>query len=338
MKPIPKGVITTSAMLAVPSGKRYYLSLDECSKPPEVGDVIYGKVQNVRQHNKLENKSGRIHTIHDNTRALFVFGNRYAPDYYEAIVPDEMSARVDLVARSGMIGSVVSKNESVLAPTQIKVFGYVCGADSKVLNTKHFNKITSTGKVRKNNIILSIGTNMNSGKTTTAAMCCWALTKAGHTVTAAKVTGTASLKDILLMQDSGATKISDFTYFGYPSTYLMDQKELLDLFLRFDQYNNEKYWVVEFADGILQRETRLLLQDDYVRSRIGKLIFNAHDTFSAIGGISLLKEEFGYEIDALSGIVSGSPLLINELREYSNVPVINNMNPAAFKEWVDVIV
>lgn len=178
---------------------------------------------------------------------------------------------------------------------------------------------------------------MNSGKTTTAAMCCWALAKAGHPITASKITGTASLKDILLMQDSGASKISDFTYFGYPSTYLMSPEELSDLFLKFDGSNNENYWVVEFADGILQRETKMLLQDEYVRSRIDKLIFNAHDTFSAIGGIKILQKDFGYDVDAVSGVISGSPLLIKELRDYSSVPVINNMSPNAFNDWLEVI-
>jgi hypothetical protein len=29
----------------------------------------------------LENASGRIHVIHNGTKGIFVFGNRYAPDY-----------------------------------------------------------------------------------------------------------------------------------------------------------------------------------------------------------------------------------------------------------------
>ena len=337
MKEIPKGTIETSSLFSVPSGKKHYLTHDECDKKPEAGDVIYGKIQSVRQHSSLENKVGRIHSIHDNTRALFVFANRYATDYYEAVIPNELTAKNDLIARSGMIGNVINKNEKVTDPTQVKVFGYVCDSNGNIINTRNFSKVKNTNKVKKNKMILSIGTNMNSGKTTTAAMCCWTLAKAGHSLTASKVTGTASLKDILLMQDSGASKISDFTYFGHPSTYLMSPEELTDLFLKFDGSNNEQYWVVEFADGILQRETKMLLQDEYVKSRIGKLIFNAHDTFSAIGGLKILKQEFGYDVDAVSGVISGSPLLIKELSDYSSVPVINNMSPNAFKDWLDVI-
>jgi len=243
MKEIPKGYIETSAMHFVPTGKLYYLPLSETDKHPEVGDVIYGKIHSIRQHGTLENQVGRIHHIHDNTKALFVFANRYAPDYYEAVVPEEMSNKVDLIARSGMIGTVLNKNEKVQMPTQVKVFGYACDFDGNIINTLSLKKNTrkKPQKVIKNNLILSIGTNMNSGKTTTAAMCCWALSKAGHKVTASKVTGTASLKDILLMQDSGANKISDFSYYGYPSTYLIPEDKLQELFGQFDLDNNEKY-------------------------------------------------------------------------------------------------
>lgn len=38
---------------------------------------------------------------------------------------------------------------------------------------------------------------MNAGKSTTAVAICWALTVMGHKVRASKVTGTASLKEIL---------------------------------------------------------------------------------------------------------------------------------------------
>ena len=49
------------------------------------------------------------------------------------------------------------------------------------------------------------------------------------------------------------------------------------------------------------------------------------------------KDEFGYDIDALSGVISGSPLLISELRGYTDVPVINNMNPKSFKDLLEVV-
>jgi hypothetical protein len=149
----------------------------------------------------------------------------------------------------------------------------------------------------------------------------------GHAVRASKVTGTASLKDILHMQDAGAERVSDFSHLGFPSTYLLEEDELLGIFHDLDgkfANNPSKYWVVEFADGILQRETAMLLRDPRVRSRIHRLVFSASDAFGAIGGLRILREEFDLEPDAISGRCSSSPLMIRELREWTKVPVFDN--------------
>ena len=82
---------------------------------------------------------------------------------------------------------------------------------------------------------------------------------------------------------------------------------------------------MELADGILQKETAILLKSPDVRSRIHKLIFAAQDTFGAIGGLNILKKEFDLVPDAISGICSSSPLVLRELAEFTNIPVFNNI-------------
>jgi hypothetical protein len=84
--------------------------------------------------------------------------------------------------------------------------------------------------------------------------------------------------------------------------------------------------MVELADGILQKETAILLKSKDVRSRIHKLIFAAQDTFGAIGGLNILSREFDLVPDAISGICSSSPLVLRELTEFTNIPVFNNIN------------
>jgi len=141
------------------------------------------------------------------------------------------------------------------------------------------------------------------------------------------VTGTASLKDILHMNDAGATYYSDFTYLGYPSTYLLSDEEIMNIFNQLDlKYANNpaNYWVVEFADGINQRETAYLLGSDEVQSRIHRLVFCANDGFGAIGGLRVLKERFGLTPDAISGVCSSSPLHVRELSEFTDIPVFNS--------------
>ena len=131
------------------------------------------------------------------------------------------------------------------------------------------------------------------------------------------------------MNDAGANPYADFTYLGYPSTYMLSKDELLYIFNQLDlKYaNNPKnFWVVEFADGIIERETRMLLECEQVRSRIHKLIFCANDAFGAIGGLDILKS-FDLKPDALSGICSSSPLHIRELHEFTHIPVFNSAEP-----------
>jgi hypothetical protein len=129
------------------------------------------------------------------------------------------------------------------------------------------------------------------------------------------------------MNDAGASHYSDFSHFGYPSTYLLPEWEVLSIFNRLDlKYaNNPKnYWVVEFADGILQRETSLLLKSDDVKSRIHRFIFCAVDAFGMIGGLRILKERYELAPDALSGVCSSSPLYIRELSEFTDIPLFNS--------------
>lgn len=303
------------------------------NRKPKMGDLIFGIVTQLGQHNSLENKSGRIHTIHNGTKIIGVFGNRYAPDYYEGVIPRNTPKEVDLLARSGVVGSMVSKSAKVIDPTRIKILGYVCDKKGKIINTLNYPLISPKRKIKKwprAKMILVCGTSMNSGKTTAAIAVCRALKMYGFLVRASKVTGTASLKDILGMNDAGAKSVADFSYFGFPSTYLLPPKDLFSIFNNLDlKYaNNPKnYWVVEFADGINQRETRLLLENKDVRKRIHKFIFCASDAFGAIGGLKILKEHFNLEPDAISGICSSSPLHIKEIKEFTDKPIFNSANP-----------
>lgn len=333
MKSIKRGFILPSAAGVLKNGQiRLFCRM---AKAPCIGDVAYGTITRVGQHSSLENVSGRIHMIHDGSRAVFVFGNRYAPDFFEGFVPEQCDDEVDLLSQSGVIGRVRTKNSRMKDPTRVRVHGYVCDGGGAALNTRDWPLLHPKGADRKEpraRMILVCGTAMNAGKSLAAAACCWVLSSAGHNVRGAKVTGTASLKDILHMNDAGATHYADFTWLGYPSTYLLSEGELLGIFRKLDlKYANNprNYWVVEMADGIAQRETAMLLRSDEVRARIHKLVFCANDAFGAIGGLRVLREDFGLVPDALSGICSSSPLHVRELQSFTGVPVFNSAAPDA---------
>lgn len=328
---IKQDCILPSAAIGIKCSQiKFYAPIN---KKPQIGDLVYGEVAYLGQHKNLESQAGRIHTIHAGTRAVFVFGNRYAPDYYEGLIPTELTEKVNLLARGGIIGKVLVKNALIGDPTKIKILGYICDTEGNVLTTynnvllrhKKTNKNCSEKKRAK--IILCIGTSMNSGKSHAASACCFVLSSKNKNVRAAKITGTASLKDILLMEDCGATHVADFTYLGHPSTYMLNRDELLNIFHSIDlKYGNnpDNYLVIEIADGILQRETAMLLQEPELIKRIHKIIFCAQDALGVIGGIKVLKEKFRLIPDIISGLCSSSPLAIRELQEIVNLPVFNS--------------
>ena len=330
MQKIKSSCIVSSAAFSVKKSIiKQYDSFNK--KPPVVGDLVFGEVSAIGHHRLVESKSGRLHTLNVGTRAIFVFGNRYAPDQFEGIVPHSSQEFVELFSQGGVVGEVKTQNQMVGVTTKIKVLGYVCDNESKIINTTDYVLISSKNSARNKKgakIILCIGTTMNSGKTHAAAACCYAISSMGKSVRAAKITGTASLKDILLMNDCGAEYVADFTYFGYPSTYLMDKSQLFNMFHTFDmKYGNNpmNYIVIEFADGIFQRETAMLLKMPEVRERISKLVFCAPDSTAVFGGIHALRDKFGLIPDAISGLCSSSPLAVREIKEFTDIPILQSM-------------
>ncbi|MBU4345294.1 MAG: hypothetical protein KKC73_07730 [Proteobacteria bacterium] len=330
MERIKSNCIIPSSAFSVPKSliRQYNTSI---TKSPEVGDLIFGEICELGHHRSVESRSARLHTINIGTHSVFVFGNRYAPDHFEGIVPDSIGEHIDLFSRGGVVGEVKNQNQLIGVATKLRVLGYVCNTEGKIINTRdhvllHPKNITR--KKRGAKVVLCIGTSMNTGKTHAAAACCYAISSMRKNVRAAKITGTASLKDILLMNDCGAEHIADFTYFGYPSTYLMEADKLLEMFHLFDmKYGNnpKNYLVIEFADGIFQRETAMLLKMPEVRDRIYKLIFCAPDSTAVFGGLRVLKEQFDLTPDAISGKCSSSPLAIREIQSFSDLPILQSM-------------
>ncbi|MGD1893808.1 MAG: hypothetical protein ACFB15_24845, partial [Cyclobacteriaceae bacterium] len=125
--------------------------------------------------------------------------------------------------------------------------------------------------------------------------------------------------------DLGADVAIDFSYFGYPSTYLCSETELLDLYeslLRLTLEKQPDYVIIEIADGIIQRETKMLMTNHRFMNTVDEVIFSAGDSLAAIQGIQTLKS-WGIIPTALCGMFTASPLLIGEVQEHSSIPVYN---------------
>jgi hypothetical protein len=174
-------------------------------------------------------------------------------------------------------------------------------------------------------VILVVGSSMNSGKTTTAGTLARALSRAGFSVAAGKVTGTAAGKDAFFYEACGARPVLDFTSAGYPSTYMLGLEELLGIYngiLGTLRASNPDYIILEIADGILQRETRMLLDSAEFRQSVDHVFFAASDSLSAEHGVRSVRE-YGLPLRAVAGAVTQSPLAGREAEEAVGMPCMS---------------
>jgi hypothetical protein len=297
---------------------------------PKIGDVALFEVLEIGKHKTVQSDSKRNVTILPGDTILASFGHRYATAQFEGYIPNEPTQILDILGAGGAIGLVKSKNADFedIEPTKLKLIGYAVDDTDQIVNTVYHGMIKSqfTGTLPTNSkVILSIGSTMDSGKTTTAAYLSRGISLANKKVAFIKLTGTCYTKDKDLVYDCGAHVAIDFLDAGYPSTFMLSKLELLDLYqtlLDKLQTFEPEYIVMEIADGILQRETEMLLRDKSFMSTIHEIVLSCGDSLAAFYGINFL-EELGKRPKAIAGLFTKSPLLIEEVELRSKIPVLD---------------
>ncbi len=287
------------------------------------GDVAIFEVLQIGKHTQIQT-AGRNMTLAIGDRIMGAFGARYATNQFEGYVPDTLSEEYHMLGGGGVIGILESSHKKYEkeGPTRLKMIGFAGNSVGKIINTidegaqklRRFTGLNAT----KTKVILSLGSSMDSGKTTTAAYLCHGFAKKGKKAAYIKLTGTAYPKDKNLAYDLGACIAVDFSKYGYPSTYLRSEIELLNLYesLMSDvMTRNPDYVVVEIADGLFQRETKMLLRNPIFMNTVHQVVFSAGDSLAAAQGVQLLTS-WGIMPTALSGLFTASPLLIKEVKEF----------------------
>ncbi len=294
--------------------------------PPEVGDVAVAEVVRTGEHRRIEGPQGQRQTLYPGDRVVGVFGHRYAPDQFEGYAGTDGDT-VHLLSGAAVLGIVRSRHADVSSPTRSRLLGYLTGSEGQRLNTRQFGIRPSrlAESSRRPMTVAVVGTMMNAGKTTAAAAMVRGAVRRGLVVGAAKVTGTASGKDVFLMRDAGARRALDFTVCGWPSTYLCSASELEETFLALYGgllRGEPEVVVLELADGITQRETAMLLRSPVFTAHLDAVVFAAGDALGAEGGVSRLRA-LGLPVVATSGRASMSPLLIAETVSLTRLPCLS---------------
>lgn len=291
--------------------------------PPRAGDLVLARVDQLGQHVWLEAPSGRRQTLFVGDEVLIAYGNRYAPDYFEAVVP-EHTGPCQLVAAGGVAGEVLSARNGLKQPTALTPVGLLAEGEGRVLNLARW--MMPLGEAERRVPTLAVfGTAMNAGKTTTAAWLVRGLARAGLRVGAAKVTGTGAGKDLWLMADAGAKPVLDFTDAGHPSTYRLSsqavERVILTLTTALETAGCEAI-VLEIADGIYQPETAALLTSPAFRDRVDGVVFAASDAAGSVAGVAALQRA-GLVVVGVSGKLTAAPLAVRETLLATGLPVLD---------------
>lgn len=303
---------------------------------PKSGDVVLARVHELGQHLKLESPGSRRQTLFPGDEILVAYGDRYAPDQFEAEVPPDLGP-VHLVAAGGVAARVTEQHLSMDEPTVIAPVGLLADANGVVNLADHAPYCVEPVLGAREpigghapTVIAVIGTSMNSGKTTALACLARGLVTAGYRVHTGKATGTGAGGDPWLFTDAGAHRVLDFTDFGLPSTYRLEPDRVVDLFasllaaLKAPDATGvaPDFVLVEVADGVYQDETARLLMDPVFRDRVDRVVFASGDALGAAAGVGVL-EDLGLTVAAVSGVVTSSPLSMRETASVVVPPVVD---------------
>jgi hypothetical protein len=294
------------------------------SRTPTAGDIVLARVTEIGFQERVELPDGRRSVLFPGDEIVVCYGHRYAPDQYEAEVPDDLSP-CHLVAAGGVAARALSWHVDVEEPTAIEPIGLLGDRNGDVINLKQTALPPVPTPGPRPFTVAVVGTAMNAGKSTAAAHLIRGLTLAGLRVGAAKVTGTGAGKDIFLMVDAGADPVLDFTHAGHPSTFRVPSEEIWEthsLLVGHLCAAGVDAVVIEVADGVYQSETATLLSDRRFAGCVDAVLFAAGDALGAVGGVEWLRGRH-LPVAGVAGLVTASPLSTREAADAVDVPVFD---------------
>lgn len=303
---------------------------------PSAGDVVIARVTQIGNHKRIETPESRKAILFEGRLVMLAYGHRYAADQFLAHVPDSLEP-LHLVAAGGIAGVVTASHDKMSSPTRIEPLGLLADGHGVVNLADHAPyrntpvAVSSSTRTERPEVIGILGTSMNSGKSTVMACLINGLVKAGLKVTAGKITGTGAGNDPMIYADAGASRVLDFTDYGYPTTFRTSMEEIRSLTVNLvDELGADgaEVVVVEIADGIYQEETARLLRDELFQDTVDHIVFSATDALGARAGIHELIDA-GLKVSAASGVMTSSPLATNEARAVLaqfGVPVVGTFD------------
>jgi hypothetical protein len=305
--------------------------------PCEEGVLIAVRVLNNKsRYNQLELTSGRMATVTMDDIVVGALGHRNALRGYSGHLPTSLSKgdHVQLLNIGGVIGICDSANPDVGAPFECEVLGTVLefpylGERIGVPARAGSATLDVDASLDMNGVpvVALAGTCMDSGKTVAACAIVGRLRHLGFNVAACKATGVSLRRDVLAMEDAGATETMIFSDLGVVTTTAENGPALTRSLLSGLSASSPDVIVLELGDGLLGAYgVAAILADEKIREAFTAVVLCANDPVSAWGGAKILRDEFSIEPAVVTGPATDNDVGVQQIRERLSLPGINALS------------
>ncbi len=271
----------------------------ECS--PEAGQVVIVRAKTENPfYPDLELVDGSFSKISAGDVIAGVLGGRQALRGFVGYAPYRVRAgeTLHLLNMGGVIGRCIGGHKDLGNAIEVELIGCVVRG-RKLLNIKEtaLPEVEILGVSKP--IVLVLGSCMNVGKTAAATEIIRLLTKAGHKVAAAKVSGVACQRDLRKFDAAGAIQTLSFLDCGVPSTVDADVSSIAKTLVA--HLAEADVIVMELGDGILgYYHVDGVLEDQGFMANVDAVVYCAGDLVSAWGGKQILESK-GIKITCVCG-------------------------------------
>ena len=305
--------------------------------PCDEGVLIAARVLNNKsRYNQLELTSGRMATVNQGDVIVGALGHRKALRGYSGHLPSELKPgdTIQILNIGGVLGLCDSANPDVGPPFDCEVLGTVLsfpylGERIGVPARAGAESLADDGDLQTHGVpvIAMAGTCMDSGKTAAACAIVGRLRHLGFNVAACKATGVSLRRDVLAMEDAGATETMIFSDFGVVTTTAVNGPALTRALLSGLAKKRPDVIVLELGDGLLGAYgVEAILSDQAIREALTAVVLCANDPVSAWGGTKILREQFGIEPAVVTGPATDNDVGIQQIDERLSLPAINALS------------
>lgn len=305
--------------------------------PCEEGVLVAVRVLNNKsRYNQLELTSGRMATVNQGDIVVGALGHRKALRGYSGHLPTDLKpgGTIQILNIGGVLGICDSANPDVGPPFECEVLGTVLsfpylgeriGVPARAgADTLNDDGVLDTHGVP---VVALAGTCMDSGKTAAACAIVGRLRHLGFKVAACKATGVSLRRDVLAMEDAGASDTMIFSDFGIVTTTALNGPALTRALLTGLAKKDPDVIVLELGDGLLGAYgVEAILADAAIREALTVVVLCANDPVSAWGGAKILRDTFKIEPAVVTGPATDNDVGIQQVDERLSLPAINALS------------